>query len=116
MTKSDITDNQGLWFIKEIIARVHHLSIDQLSPQSVQVLCCLLLNSILGLELKPLKLESILHIAPPPLGTVCCLTVDESHLVQGLFEELVQSCHHGARVVQQTGRNHGIVIQLKYEQ
>ncbi|KAH3883864.1 hypothetical protein DPMN_007832 [Dreissena polymorpha] len=30
MTKSDITDNQGLWFIKEII--VHHVSMD-ISPQ-----------------------------------------------------------------------------------
>ncbi|KAH3891017.1 hypothetical protein DPMN_015108 [Dreissena polymorpha] len=28
MTKSDITDNQGLWFIKKIIARVHHVPID----------------------------------------------------------------------------------------
>ncbi|KAH3853550.1 hypothetical protein DPMN_096077 [Dreissena polymorpha] len=32
MTKSGITDNQGLWFIKEIIARVHHVSMD-ISPQ-----------------------------------------------------------------------------------
>ncbi|KAH3884575.1 hypothetical protein DPMN_008558 [Dreissena polymorpha] len=37
MTKSDITDNditnnQGLWFIKEITARVHHVSMD-MSPQ-----------------------------------------------------------------------------------
>ncbi|KAH3879578.1 hypothetical protein DPMN_003483 [Dreissena polymorpha] len=26
MTKSDIADYQGLWFIKEIIATVHHVS------------------------------------------------------------------------------------------
>ncbi|KAH3778274.1 hypothetical protein DPMN_179729 [Dreissena polymorpha] len=32
MTKSDITDNQGLWFIKEIIARVHNVSMD-ICPQ-----------------------------------------------------------------------------------
>ncbi|KAH3711264.1 hypothetical protein DPMN_070766 [Dreissena polymorpha] len=37
MTKSDITDNQGqgLWFIKEIIARVHHVSMDT-SPQCLE--------------------------------------------------------------------------------
>ena len=32
MTKSDIADQQGLWFIKEIIATVHHVSM-YISPQ-----------------------------------------------------------------------------------
>ncbi|KAH3711283.1 hypothetical protein DPMN_070787 [Dreissena polymorpha] len=32
INKSDITDNQDLWFIKEIIARVHHVPID-ISPE-----------------------------------------------------------------------------------
>ncbi|KAH3695143.1 hypothetical protein DPMN_082599 [Dreissena polymorpha] len=37
MTKSGIADNQGLWFIKEIIATVHHVSMD-ISPQLPSVL------------------------------------------------------------------------------
>ncbi|KAH3871434.1 hypothetical protein DPMN_034636, partial [Dreissena polymorpha] len=37
MAKSDIADYQGLWFIKEIIATVHHVSMD-ISPQETNVL------------------------------------------------------------------------------